>query len=118
MTRSRKKTPPAPAPPARRAIGPLYPSGWLLLFVICLGILYLFIDAKTQTEVLPFLISDRRFVGSQRTAPTDWLCTVVTANDVRFEVPCDSTTMPGTTTDVCRRKRIWSGLTTHSTGRC
>ncbi len=120
MTRAKKRSTAAAdsAPPARRALGPLYPSGWLLLLVIGLGILYLFIDAKTRTEVLPGIISDRRFVGPHRKAQTDWLCTVTTANDIRFEIPCDATTMPGTTTEVCRRTRVWSGITTHSTGRC
>jgi hypothetical protein len=102
----------------RRPIGPLYPSGWLLLSVVGLGILYLFIDAETRTEVLPGVISSKWVAPSKRGISTDWLCTVTTSNNVQFETPCDAGTMLGTTTKVCRRTRIWSGIMTHAVGNC
>ena len=79
---------------------------------------YLFIDAKLKAEVLPGVISDKRLAPAKRGISTDWLCTVTTSNNVQFETPCDAGTMLGTTTNVCRRTRVWSGIATHGVGSC
>ena len=118
MKRPTKREEVQPQSWRRRPIGPLYPSGWLLLFVVCLGILYLFIDAKIKTEILPGVISNKRVAPAKRGISTDWLCTVTTSNNIQFETPCDAGTLLGTTTNVCRRSRVWSGITTHAVGTC
>lgn len=98
-------------------IGPLYPAGWVLVAFFVVVIAYNLLDSESESERVSGVIADRRpNVGTKGTSR--WLCTVRTVDDVAFTAPCDANTVIGTTTRVCRRTRVWSGVRTYAMGAC